>query len=77
MPEPVCSLRDVKQPDVGPDWFARLAHLDEHVPVDLGELIARDAGAKVEAVAVLGDNVGDLTGPVEHEEGHVGGGRLG
>ena len=50
---------------------------DEGNMTDLGELGPGKSGAKVESVTVLGDDVGDLALPVEHEEGHVGRGGLG
>ena len=50
---------------------------DEDKMTDLGELGPWKSGAKMESVTVLGDDVGDLALPVEHEEGHVGRGGLG
>ena len=41
VPKPVRPLCDVKQADVRPDRLARLAHLDEHVAVHLGQFGAR------------------------------------
>ena len=76
-PVAVGSLRHVEQAHVGPHRLARLAHLYEHVAVDLGDLAARDAGAEVEPVAVLGHDVGDLALLVQHEQRHVRRGGLG
>ena len=73
----VGSLRHVEQSHVGPHRLTRLAHLNEHVAVDLGDLAARDAGAEVEPVAVLGHDVGDLALLVQHEQRHVRRGGLG
>ena len=44
--------------------------------MDLTEFAAWEAGAQVESVAVLGDDVGHLALLVQHEERHVGGGGL-
>ena len=77
LPVAVGSLRHVEQSHVGPHRLARLAHLYEHVAVDLGDLAARDAGAEVEPVAVLGHDVGDLALLVQHEQRHVRRGGLG
>ena len=77
MPVSVGSLRDVKQPDVWSDWFAGLADLNEHVPVDLGYLAPGYPRPQVEAVTVLGHDVGYLALLVQHEQSHVGSRGLG
>ena len=77
MPVSVGSLSDIKQPDIWSDWFAGLADLNEHVPVNLGYLASRYTRPQMEAVTVLGDNVGYLALLVQHEQCHVGSRRLG
>ena len=77
VPVSVGPLRHIKQSHVRPDWLARLADLNEHVAVHLGDLTPGDPGPQVESVTVLGDNVRDLGLFVQHEQGHVGSGGLG
>jgi len=54
MPVSVGSLSDIKQPDIWSDWFAGLADLNEHVPMDLGYLASGYTRPQMEAVTVLG-----------------------
>ena len=77
VPVSVSPLRHVKQSHERSDRLARLTDLYEHVPVNLGDLAARDPRPQVEPVTVLGDDVGDLGLFVQHEQSHVGSGGLG
>merc|ERR1711923_524681 len=77
VPVSVSPLRHVKQSHERSDGLAGLAHLDEHISVNLRDLAARDPGPQVEPVTVLRDDVRYLGLFVQHEQSHVGSGRLG